>query len=49
MGLRTLEGHSACGSYGCERVLGLLHLGRGKGSKPAPERAPVADFRTYLD
>ena len=30
------------------RVLGLLHLGRGKGSKPAPERAPVADFREFL-
>ena len=26
-------------------MLGLLHLGRGKGSKPAPERAPLEDFR----
>ena len=27
-------------------MLGLLHLGRGKGAKPAPERAPLEDFRT---
>jgi Nitroreductase family len=31
------------------RVLGLLHLGRGKGTKPAPDRAPVEAFRTFLD
>jgi hypothetical protein len=30
-------------------VLGLLHLGRGKGTKAAPERAPVEGFRTFLD
>jgi len=47
--LRTPEGRAACGIEDGERVLGLLHLGRGKGSKPAPERAPLADFRTYLD
>ena len=47
--LRTPEGRAACGVQDGERVLGLLHLGRGKGTKPAPERAPVADFRTFLD
>jgi nitroreductase len=47
--LRTPEGRVACGVQDGEKVLGLLHLGRGKGSKPAPERAPVGDFRTYLD
>ena len=47
--LRTPEGRAACGIPDGERVLGLLHLGRGKGSKPAPERAPLEDFRTFLD
>jgi nitroreductase len=47
--LRTPEGRAACGVQDGERVLGLLHLGRGKGTKPAPERAPVANFRTFLD
>ena len=47
--LRTPEGRAACGVQDGERVLGLLHLGRGKGSKPAPDRAPVEDFRTFLD
>jgi nitroreductase len=47
--LRTPEGRAACGVQDGERVLGLLHLGRGKGTKPAPDRAPVEDFRTFLD
>ena len=47
--LRTPEGRTACGIEDGERVLGLLHLGRGKGSKPAPERAPVEAFREFLD
>jgi nitroreductase len=47
--LRTPEGRAACGIADGERVLGLLHLGRGKGTKPAPERAPLDDFRTFLD
>jgi nitroreductase len=47
--LRTPEGRAACGIGDRERVLGLLHLGRGKGSKPAPERAPVEAFREFLD
>ena len=46
--LRTPAGRAACGIPDGEKVLGLLHLGRGKGSKPAPERAPVEAFRTYL-
>jgi nitroreductase len=46
--LRTPEGRAACGIGDGEKVLGLLHLGYGKGSKPAPERAPVEDFRTFL-
>jgi nitroreductase len=47
--LRTPQGRAACGVQDGERVLGLLHLGRGKGTKPAPDRAPVEDFRTFLD
>ena len=47
--LRTPEGRAACGIEDGERVLGLLHLGRGKGTKPAPERAPLGAFRTFLD
>jgi nitroreductase len=46
--LREPDGRAACAIPAGERVLGLLHLGRGKGSKPAPERAPVEDFRSYL-
>ena len=46
--LRTPAGRAACGIGDGERVLGLLHLGRGKGSRPAPERAPVDDFRSFL-
>jgi len=47
--LRTPAGRAACGVPDSERVLGLIHLGRGKGSKPAPERAPVDAFRSYLE
>ena len=46
--LRTQEGRAACGIAPGERLIGLLHLGRGRGSKPAPERAPVEAIRTYL-
>ena len=46
--LRTPEVRAACGIEDGERVLGLLHLGRGKGTKPAPERAPLDDFRAFL-
>src|SRR3954452_13433248 len=46
--LRTEPGRAACAIPDGEHVLGLLHLGRGKGTKPAPDRAPVDSFRTYL-
>jgi nitroreductase len=46
--LRTPAGRAACGVEPGERVLGLLHLGRGRGSKPAPERAPVEAIRSFL-
>ena len=47
--LRTPAGRAALGIPDGEKVLGLLHLGRGRGTKPAPERAPLEDFRTFLD
>ena len=39
--LRTPEGRAACGIPDGEATLGLLHLGRAMGGKPAPERAPL--------
>jgi len=47
--LRTAEGRAACGVPDGERVLGLIHLGQARGDKPAPERAPIDEFRSYLD
>ena len=47
--LRTPQGRAACGIPDGEKVLGLLHLGRAKGDKVAPERAPLESIRTYLD
>jgi nitroreductase len=47
--LRTPEGRAACGIEDGEVELGLLHLGEARGSKPAPERAPVDACVTYLD
>ncbi len=47
--LRGPAGREACGIGQGEKVLGLLHLGRGKGERPAPERAPLASFRKFLD
>jgi nitroreductase len=47
--LRTPAGRAACAIEDGEKVLGLLHLGRGKGAKPAPERDPIEAFRTFLD
>jgi nitroreductase len=46
--LRTAEGCAACGVPEGERAIGLIHLGRGKGTKPAPEREPIEAFRMYL-
>jgi nitroreductase len=47
--LRTPEGRAACGIGDGERVLGLIHLGRGKGERLAPERAPIDAFRSFLE
>ena len=47
--LRTPAGRAALGIPDGEKVIGLLHLGRGRGTKPAPERAALEDFRKYLD
>jgi nitroreductase len=48
--LRAPAGRAALGIPEGERVLGLLHLGQAKGpDKPAPERAPVDEIRSYLD
>lgn len=47
--LRTDAGRTAVGVQDGERVLGLLHLGPRRQEQPRPERAPVADFVTYLD
>jgi nitroreductase len=47
--LRTPQGRAAVGIPESERVLGLVHLGRAKGpDKLPPERAPLDDFRAYL-
>jgi nitroreductase len=46
--LRTPEGRAACGIPDGEAVLGLLHLGEARGSKPAPERAPLETVVTHL-
>ena len=48
--LRTPEGRAALGIPDSERFLGLIHLGQAKGpEKPAPDRAPLDEFRRYLD
>jgi nitroreductase len=46
--LRTPEGRAACGIPDGEAVLGLLHLGEARGSKPAPERAPLETVVSFL-
>ena len=46
--LRTPEGRAAVGVPDGERVLGLLHLGRARQERAAPDRAPPEDFVTYL-
>jgi len=47
--LRTPAGRAACAIGDGEHVLGLLHLGTARGDRPAPERAPVDQIRTFLD
>jgi nitroreductase len=46
--LRTPEGRAAAGIPDGEKVLGLIHLGRARGEKPAPERAPIDEIREFL-
>jgi nitroreductase len=46
--LRTPEGRSAVGIGEGERFIGLLHLGRGRQEREAPERLPAVDYVTYL-
>ena len=46
--LRTAEGRAACGIPDGEEPLALLHLGEARGSKPAPERAPLETVVTHL-
>jgi nitroreductase len=47
--LRTPAGRAAVQVPDDERVLGLLHLGRPRQERRAPERAPVSDVAIYLD
>jgi nitroreductase len=47
--LRTPEGRAAVGLPGSERFVALLHLGRPRQEKDAPERPPVAQTTVYLD
>jgi nitroreductase len=46
--LRTKEGREAVGLPDGERFLGLIHLGSSRGKPPAPERAPLDAYRTFL-
>ena len=46
--LRTKAGREAVGLPDGERFLGLIHLGAPRSEPPAPERAPLESFRTYL-
>jgi nitroreductase len=47
--LRTPEGRAALGVSGDERVLGLIHLGRARQEREAPERLAGDAFVTYLE
>jgi nitroreductase len=46
--LRTKAGREAVGLPDGERFLGLIHLGTPRGEPPAPERAPLETYRSYL-
>jgi len=46
--LRTDAGRAALGIAEGERVIGLLHLGTARQEQRVPERAPAADFVTWL-
>ncbi len=45
---RTPAGRAAAGVPEGERVIGLIHLGPARQDRPAPERAPAAEYVTYL-
>ena len=47
--LREPAGRAAVAVPDDERVLGLLHLGLARQEKQPPERAPCADYVTYLE
>ena len=47
--LREPAGRAAVGLPDGERFVGLLHLGRRRQEKAAPERPPVEQTTTYLD
>jgi len=47
--LRSDEGRAAVGLPGSERFVGLLHLGRLRQEKEAPERPPVEQTTSFLD
>ena len=47
--LRTPEGRSAIGMGADERFVGLIHLGRPRQEREAPERLPAGEFVSYLD
>lgn len=47
--LRSDDGLAALGIGPSERFVGLVHLGRQRQEKDAPERAPVAEIVEYLD
>jgi nitroreductase len=46
--LRTPEGRAAVGIGPGERVLGLVHLGPPRQDQRTPERAPAADYVSFL-
>ncbi len=46
--LREPAGRRACGIAANERVLGLIHLGRARGSQRVPERAELDQIRLFL-
>jgi len=47
--LRSDPGRAAVGLPGAERFVGLLHLGRPRGEKEAPERPPIEQSTAFLE
>ena len=46
--LHTKAGREAGGLPDGERFVGLVDLGAARGKPPAPERAPLDSYRSYL-